>query len=705
VRTIPCLALILLFVSVEAFAQPDFKKICGNLANVKHQHPYLLFTSQEKAEMLKRIKSDRRSSEVLEKIIAEGKRYLLATAQPEPPARTIHTRYIGADPYTNYMSGQMEAAFTLAFVYQMTGDVAYAAKAFEYADRVCALESWVQGAHMFDVIYSRVWPYNVNDDRVVFTYDITASRISQDLSYVYDWISPVLSKRQRDRIRGALLEKAITRVRGNYEYFWWSTASKCNWSGICYTGLGLTALTLLNEDPQLTDVVARSCEGVWNMLDHVGEDGGWQEGRGYWAYGLGESVRFMDAIKRATAGEINMFKHKGVYPNPADFALFGLTAGFGDGSGFPVGAPAVMNKLTQETGSGTAAWYVQNFLRPSETIFDLIWPAPAVQPQKPTEASRFFKSIDWAVFRKDFAPEYMTVACKAGMNDDPHHGHLDCGTFSLSWHNLNYIGEIPRLRYDERYFDEMRWEYTEASSKGHNVVVVNGEEQISAKLKDQPWKSNIGGKIIQYLSEPAWAYTKLDPTHAYPGKELKLWIRWIILDKENNVVVLLDKIGCAKGSEIEIRFHSGVETDVMSDHVVLRGRRPETQIRARAGASRTRTNFALPGGVGPDMEMIPLCDGEFTVVEGRQVSMPITEEDQFSWIPYFSTVLKAGSCENFVATVFCPEKLKSKENAASQFKLDTRSGIPEVSCSLQGSKITYIFSDDRVIRRSESAPQ
>src|SRR6185369_4801070 len=172
-----------------------------------------------------------------------------------------------------------------------------------------AQESWVQSAHYFEIIYSRVWPYGAKDDRVVFTYDITASATSQRMSYIYDWLYPALTKAQRDRIRSALLEKAITRVRGNYDYFWWATAYKCNWSGICHTGLGLAALTLLHEDPQLIDVVARSHEGVSAMLDHIGEDGGWQEGRGYWAFGLGESVRFIEALKRVTGGQLNLFQH------------------------------------------------------------------------------------------------------------------------------------------------------------------------------------------------------------------------------------------------------------------------------------------------------------------------------------------------------------------------------------------------------------
>jgi len=80
-----------------------------------------------------------------------------------------------------------------------------------------------------------------------------------------------------------------------------------------------------------------------------------------------------------------------------------------------------------------------------------------VRPEKPTETSKFFPSIDWAVMRKDFGPDFMTVATKAGMNDDPHHGHLDCGTFNLTWQNLTFVGEVPRTPYDEKYFGAMRW--------------------------------------------------------------------------------------------------------------------------------------------------------------------------------------------------------------------------------------------------------
>ena len=450
----PFLGLVAFTLSSFCFGSeaPDFPSLCAGLGQAPGPHPYLIFNQADKGRMLEQIKNDQTSREVWEKIQMEGLRYLNATADPPAPPREPHTRFVGSDDYLAYMNGHASAALTLAFLYQMTGDSRYAEKSFEHADHLCALDSWVQSPHRFDVIYSRVWPYGAKDDEVVFTYDITSAGITRDLAYVYDWLYPALTKDQRNRIRSGLLEKAITRVRGSYDYFWWNSASRCNWSGICHSGLGLAALALLHEDPSLTDVVTHSCQGVWNLLDHVDADGGWQEGRGYWAYGMGESVMFMEAIKRASGGRIDFFKHPALKSHPADFALYGLTAGFGDGTGQPVGSSFFINKLVAESQDPHAAWYRRNYVRPAEGVFDLIWPVPDVAPQAPVEGSKLFRGINWAVLRKDFSPASMTVACKAGWNDDPHHGHLDCGTFNLTWLNVNFVGEVARSPYDGAVF-------------------------------------------------------------------------------------------------------------------------------------------------------------------------------------------------------------------------------------------------------------
>jgi hypothetical protein len=703
--------------SASSAAEPDFKKIADEVAKAPHVHPYLIFSAEEKPAIVARIHADPRQAEVMEKLRLEGRRLLQAPVEPAAPPREIHTRYLETDEYRRYVGRAAEAALTLAFLYQMTGDAHYAEKAFEHASVVAAQESWVQSAHTFDVIYPRVWPFGAKDDQVVFSYDISAAGMTQRMAYVYDWLYPALRKAQRDRLRGALLEKAITRVRGSYEYLWWSTAYKCNWSGICHSGLGLAALALLDEDPQLADVVARSSEGVWNMLDHIGEDGGWQEGRGYWAYGVGESVMFIDALKRASGGRLDMFKHRGLYPHPLDFALFGLTGGFADGTGFPVGNSHVLNKLTEESGDPRAAWYTQRFVHSMEGLFDLIWPATTVKAEKPAESSRFFKSIDWAVLRKDFGPASLTVAAKAGLNDDPHHGHLDCGTFNLTWHNLSYVGEVPRGSYDEEYFGALRWDYLKASTLGHNVVMVNGEAQVPAKLKDQPWQTGIGGHITQYRSEPDWGYVSMDPTHAYPGKALELWKRTIVLDKERNIAIVLDTVRAAAGSTIEVRFHPRVEADVKDDRVVLRGVNIQSEASLRGEAARDRaagrsarpeTEYRSFGPTedeppsaearrAPDMQMLPLVRGGYKVVQGRQPDMPVTEEAHLTWVPYFSTVVAATAEPNVIASVFYPAALAGK--AGDVFKLQWTGGHPAVSCALEGKTVQYAFRGD-VVERS-----
>jgi hypothetical protein len=710
---LPFLIAATLAVPSAAPAEPDFQKMAAELARAPRNHPYLLFSDDEKPALRKRIAADRRSAEVFEKLVLEGRRLLLAPVQAEAPRRVVHTRYLEADDYRRYVGRQMDAALTLAFLYQMTGEARYAAKAFEHADVVAGQESWVQSAHTFEVIYPRVWPYGAKDDQVVFSYDITASSVSQRLAYVYDWLYPALTKAQRDRIRGALLDKAITRVRGNYEYLWWSTAYKCNWSGICHTGLGLSALALLGEDPQLVNVVARSAEGIWRTLDHIGEDGGWQEGRGYWAYMLDESVRFIDAVRRVSGGRIDLYKHRALAAHPLDFGLFGLTAGFGDGSGFPVGTSAVMNRLAQESGDPVAAWYAQRFVRPMETLFDLVWPAATVRGEEPKEPSRLFKSIDWAVLRHDFSPSHVTVAAKAGMNDDPHHGHLDCGTFNLTWHNLGYIGEIPRGAYDEEYFGELRWDYLKAATAGHNVVLVDGEPQVAAKLKDQPWKSGVGGHVTQFRSEPEWGYVSMDPTHAYPGAKLQRWTRSIVLDKEQDVTIVLDTVSASAGSTIEVRFHPRVAADAQADRVVLHGQALISEATLRADAERDRASGRTPRpetepasfgpsdgsggerGRGPDLEMRPLVDGAFEIVQGRQPDLPVTEEPHFSWVPYFSTVVKAEKAPRVVASVFYPATLKD-----AGFALQSAGGTPVVSYSAGGRTVRYTFKGEVVERNA-----
>ncbi|MBN1292495.1 MAG: heparinase II/III family protein [Candidatus Latescibacteria bacterium] len=669
------LALIVLFSGVSvAISEVTENDIRQALDKNKFVHPYLYFSEEDKPEILERIKTDPEAHDIMARLLAEANRFLYTPIEEDIPVEQKHPRYWSDGKHDSFVSKCRRGSETLAFVYQMTGEQKYADKAFEFLDALCDMQLWCYRAHEFPIIYSRVWPWNVDDDQVVFNYDIRTGDMARELGLVYDWLYPALDKHQRNRIRGALLAKAITLVRGNWDYHWWASSYRCNWCGIGLSGLGVASLALLNEDPELVDVIAESYNRMGRMFDELGVDGGWQEGRSYWAYGMRSCIFFMDSLNRLTNKKFNLFEHPRVAHNPASFALYGFTGYFGDGSGGVVGSPHLLNKMIDETKDGEAAWYRNNMLSAGNDIFDILWPRSDVKPKEPVQKSKHFRTIDWVVMRSDFEnPETVTIATKAGWNDDPHHGHLDCGQIILNWQDQAFLMDLGsgRYFYDEKYFDEARWTYPQASSAGHNLVFVNGELQISAKYKDEPWQEGIGGKVLEFRPGKDHDYTLMDPTHAYPNKELKGWRRHIILEKPV-ITVILDEVKSARGAEIETRFHSECGTDMKERYALLKGK-------------------------NGTMALIPVVDEDFTLRPGKHPYLPVRKDASFQWIQYFGTVLHAQNEITNVVTIILSvtDDNEAEKIAASAQKSVDNSGNLMLSFKKDSSTYRYVFDKQK----------
>ena len=642
------------------------------------KHPYLYFSEADKPEMLKRIKTDQKSNDIFERLKAECNMYLFMPVDKNIPVQGKNTRagwseYDNDGKYSKYYSTAQGNAFKLAFLYQLTGEQKYADKAFEFADAFCDLTTWTQRAHEFPIIYSRIMPWNVSDDQINFNFDHFNGDAGRVMAAVYDWLYPALNNAQRDRIRGALIEKVVTRVRGDYEFHWWATAYRCNWCGVCNSGIGLTGLTLLTENPQLTDIVFESYNRINNMLNQLGENGGWQEGGGYWNYGVHTSTFFADALKRITKGKYNLFENERLKNNPATFPLYISLPGnkslnFEDsrGSGY-VGSPYFINKLAAETNNKQAAWYSAELLGAGTDIFDIIWPVADIKPEAPKTPSLHFKTINWWVMRSDFKdPAKVVVAGKAGKNDDPHHGHLDIGHFVVYWQNEYFIRDIGKEGgYDEKYFDDMRWDYPQASSIGHNVVFVNGEKQVSGKMRKQPWNFEIGGTVDEFSTTDKRDYVLMNPTKAYPNKELKKWKRHVILEKPE-ITIVLDEISADTGSWIEVRFHPGVDFNVKKDFVLLEGKKGK-------------------------MAMIPVSIENNKIEQGKHACQFINANNEFFWVDYFDTTIKSVEERTVVAALILPvDNLQEAQNISKSKQLE-RDKNGNLTLSFLKNNKTYGF--------------
>ena len=681
-----CVLLLLIPISLNAQIS---KEELMKAINIKElQHPYLFFSNDEKQVLQDRIKNDQECKNIWESLLVRGHRYLNMPLEKNVPQQPEHPRYSLNDPASKYMGDLKEGALTLAFLYQITNDIKYANKAIEFAIAICNSGNWVEAAHRFDIIYSRVWPWNVPDDRVVFSYDIVAAGKALTVATVYDWVYPVLTKYQRDKIRNGLLENAITRVRGNYDFFWWATAYRCNWDAICFSGLGVAALALLKENPQIIDVVAEAYNRINLTFDQIGEDGGWQEGSGYYGYMMRESVLFMDALKRTSKGEFNLFEHAKIKNHPVDFLLYALTANFGDSGGQPVGSTNMVNKFVEETGNSTGSWYRNQFLDEGDDVFDIIWPRPEVKPVEPDQKSKFFRGINWAIMRSDFLdPSTVTIATKAGYNDDPHHGHLDIGQFILTYKGVQFIRDLGRMRYDEFYFSEDRFDYPQASSKGHNVIFVNGEEQIIAKKKDKPWKEGVGGKILDFQTSEKRDYVLMDPTKAYPDKELKKWRRSIILEKPV-ITLVFDEVESNPGAKIEARFFPGVG---------IEGENRQGRLAERNGEYEVNSNYVyLSDNKNHNMILIPLVvDNNFEIVKDEIPTIPVTEDARLTWFEYFETVTKAKSNTSIIAAIILPVKNKEGAENIVRSAMINQVGLNEIKINITNDSKEYEWSFTR----------
>ena len=210
------LLLLLLVVQFTCLSAQITKQHLSEALPVDLKHPYLFFNEQGKKEILSLLKKDHESKEIYNRLLVEANRMMYTPIENFPP-QSDHPRYDSDGKYDQQIGAYSYYAKTLAFLYQLTGKKAYAQKSFEFANALAGLPSWMITAHQFPIIYDRVWPWNLklNDDQVVFTYDIRSTSVGIDMALVYDWCYDAFEKRERDRIRNALYEKVILPVRNN----------------------------------------------------------------------------------------------------------------------------------------------------------------------------------------------------------------------------------------------------------------------------------------------------------------------------------------------------------------------------------------------------------------------------------------------------------------------------------------------------------
>ncbi len=136
--------------------------------------------------------------------------------------------------------------------------------------------------------------------------------------------------------------------------------------------------------------------------------------------------------------------------------------------------------------------------------------------------------------------------------------------------------------------------------------------------------------------------------------------------------MVVDEVDAEPGSEIEIRFHPGVDFEVQDGLVLLKGKSGK-------------------------MALIPLSKEEFKLQPGKHASQYINATSSFRWIEYVDTEIESSENKTIVATLIVPveDSGEAKQVAATKALKMEGSGDVAVSFSRKGEQYSFVFENKK----------
>ncbi|MFQ6133427.1 MAG: heparinase II/III family protein [Armatimonadota bacterium] len=423
----------------------------------------------------------------------------------------------------------MDRVYTLALIYRLDGDERFARRAVQELSAAARFPDW-NPSHFLDT-----------------------AEMSHAFAIGYDWLYGFLSAEDRATIRNALIEKGLRPgercYQGKERYGWWVRATH-NWNQVCNGGIGIGALALADEEPQLAEyLLSQALAAIRRPMQRFAPDGGWDEGPGYWNYATRYNVYFLAALETALG---------------TDFGLSDIP-GFAEAGNFriyfcgPVGQ--TFNYADAGSGAGRAAqmfWFARRFDRPEYAwhqrdaggrpdAHDLMWFDPRGQGPKasglPLDA--LFRGVDVAFLRSAWEdPSAIFVGFKGG-NNRANHSHLDLGSFVLDALGQRWALDLGGDNYNlPGYFGGNRWTYYRLRTEGHNTLVLAGENQ----------DPRAQAPIVAFLSTRNRAFAVADLSQAYAAQAKRVRRGMALLNRR--YVLIQDEIEAEEPVEVVWAMHT-----------------------------------------------------------------------------------------------------------------------------------------------------
>ena len=509
-------------------------------------HPSLLFDAAELA-LIRQHAAHPTLAPVATRLVAR------ATALLSAAPLVVSTTGRGESDPPGTLKG-LEAArrlqgrvLTHAMAWLLTGDGRFRNAAVGELDRAIAdWPSWVDTAHPP--------PYDLMEGELCLTFGLA-----------WDWLYDDLTPVERLRLRTGVERRALTPYLDaagatGGKPMWWMTATS-NWNPVTNGGATILALALGSDSALSADVLRLSAPAMRAYWEHLGDDGGWEEGTGYWTYGHRYAFMAAEALRRAGAREGASYLARPGARTTGYFPLVfnpGRTVSLSFSDSPSRASDALFYYLAREFRNPDFAWFQDRATPRSlasegwpDEALSLIW-RPVDESWLPEARAGFrpdipatgvFPSIGWAVLADSTPDPPKYLAFKSGSLAGSH-THLDLNHVTVGVGETVVLADLGSRSYPADYFSDARWKYYEITTAGHNSVLVGGKGQVPNRAGDL--RGPVTGRTFTALTGVA--------DNAYETSTPRA--RRTVVFVDGRYYVLLDDVRPAAPATFELRFHT-----------------------------------------------------------------------------------------------------------------------------------------------------
>ncbi|MHB8131310.1 MAG: hypothetical protein ACYDEX_20205 [Mobilitalea sp.] len=386
----------------------------------------------------------------------------------------------------------------------------------------------------------------------------TAATLSELLVLHSDKIDLLLQTHIRKQINKRVLTPFLEQEWG------WETSTN-NWCAVCSGSIGMAAL-LLQEGERKKEILDKVERALVFYLKCFGEDGGTEEGIGYWVYGFGYYIYYtamrmeLDSDYYLSDEIINKIKKIAEFPINVQMAENTFVP-FSDASSDTRIPTGLISYLFKEYGAKPplcteiTPFDYDHCYRFAHISRNLWWTNKEIFNKSKSNTVMYYPNTQWLLQRKGAC----FFAAKGGNNMEEHN-HNDVGSFVLAIDGELMLADLGAGTYTAEYFGDKRYQYPHTRSYWHNLPLIQGMEQ-------KPTQNQC--KVEEVVTEKDVVGITMELSMLYLISELQSFQRKIKTNMVDHTVVLQDYFKAKEEIEIEEGFISIAEPKELEEGVIL----------------------------------------------------------------------------------------------------------------------------------------